>query len=188
MYICETCHAVFDEPGTEKEKHDELDGSPCELFYVCPVCGGTGYEEAAQCEMCGEWKFGDELTEGHYCDDCLKEAITFDSFREFARQLDGRNYMKLEYSDGVSLMEMFVMNVVFGWNYYETKRITSSSADSKYWFDTVYDRWAERGKRDKYLRRLDQIKYYIFDDEYTLKEAWAEWLYQRDAGPAAKGA
>lgn len=180
MYICNICHETFSEPADQLEPHPELDGSPCEHFPVCPNCFGDDFEEAIQCDICGEWKHEDEMLDGHYCYDCLKDAVTFESFREFAKQIDGRSYSKLESSDGVSLMEMFVMNVMFGWNYYETKRITTSSQESKYWFDQVYDEWANREKRWGALGYLDQIKDYIFDDEYTLKEAWAEWVYQSD--------
>ena len=55
MYICKECGGVFDEYAEDREVHDELDGAPYESFAVCPYCSGTGFEDAEECEQCGEY-------------------------------------------------------------------------------------------------------------------------------------
>ena len=46
-YKCDNpkCGAEFDEPGTYKEYHNELEGNPYELLCCCPECGCEDYRE-----------------------------------------------------------------------------------------------------------------------------------------------
>ena len=46
-YRCENpkCRAEFDEPGTYKEYHYELEDKPYELLPCCPECGCDNYHE-----------------------------------------------------------------------------------------------------------------------------------------------
>lgn len=62
MYICIACGCVFDEPAEYKECHTELDGNPYERFSVCPSCMEPGYEEAEECEICGNIVAKSEIT------------------------------------------------------------------------------------------------------------------------------
>ena len=69
MYKCVDCGAVFDEPDTWEESRGEYWGFPCtETVCGCPECRGD-YEEAFECEECGEWFFKDEL-EDELCKEC----------------------------------------------------------------------------------------------------------------------
>lgn len=71
IYFCNDCKQFFteDEAGTESELHTELDGHWCETFMVCPHCGSDDYEEAYECEICGE----PTLTE--ICGQCETEIV-----------------------------------------------------------------------------------------------------------------
>ena len=56
MWICFDCGHVFDEPDTFQEKVGEFWGAPAwETCGCCPNCGSTEYDQAEQCERCGEW-------------------------------------------------------------------------------------------------------------------------------------
>ena len=83
MYKCLDCGHIFDEPKQYSE-----DRTPCGVFeggsfiehYTgCPVCLGA-YEEAKQCEICGEYFTSDELTDtteyiNGGCGDCCEQCI-----------------------------------------------------------------------------------------------------------------
>lgn len=71
----------------------------------CPECKGV-LEEAKQCERCGEWFLEDELENG-YCDKCLEETITLDTFLYYA------------VSDDDTILEDFMMQWVFGYDFRE---------------------------------------------------------------------
>ena len=84
MYKCLECGNIFDpcEAKTVTEYYDEVDGGAYEYFAVCPICGGD-FEETVACAECGGEFLEDELI-GDYCQDCLNELLTLDSFLEFA--------------------------------------------------------------------------------------------------------
>lgn len=66
MYICNECGAVFDDPKTYYEHHPYGMGYAEEKWLVCPYCYGD-FQEAEQCEECGEYVA--ELEDG-LCDIC----------------------------------------------------------------------------------------------------------------------
>jgi rubrerythrin len=68
MYICNNCGEVFDTPETYEEHHPYGTGYASEKWSVCPNCGEPDYDEAKQCERCGE--FVAELDGDGLCDVC----------------------------------------------------------------------------------------------------------------------
>ena len=71
MYICLDCGHVFDEPDTWNEHHPYGEGYATEAWSGCPRCKG-GYEEAVECNVCGEYFSKSDLTDG-ICDRCYEE-------------------------------------------------------------------------------------------------------------------
>ena len=74
MYVCLNCSAVFDTPIPIHEYHDELDEKAIEEYYVCPYCKSDDYEEAVQCNLCGQYVNCNyvELKDGTFaCEDCF---------------------------------------------------------------------------------------------------------------------
>lgn len=72
MYKCVDCGTVFYHPTTWEEDRGEFWGSRCsEIMSGCPYCKGD-YEEAFECDECGEWFFDDELDDG-LCADCIDD-------------------------------------------------------------------------------------------------------------------
>ena len=65
MYICEDCGAVFDDP---KVVGDDADRGEC-----CPDCGSYYFDEAVECEECGEYIPSSNVYgyDHHICMDCL---------------------------------------------------------------------------------------------------------------------
>ena len=65
MYICEDCGAVFDDP---KVIGDDVDRGEC-----CPDCGSYYFDEALECEECGEYFPAADIYgyDHHMCKECL---------------------------------------------------------------------------------------------------------------------
>lgn len=58
MMICLDCGRTFaeEEAKTISEIVGEFWGAPASREYsVCPYCGSDVYEDAVQCDLCGEW-------------------------------------------------------------------------------------------------------------------------------------
>jgi len=53
MLICNECKSTFEMPNEVREYHDGR-FSPPEIFYECPACGGSDFEELHYCSKCGE--------------------------------------------------------------------------------------------------------------------------------------
>lgn len=70
MFICEHCGEVFDEPRKYEERHPYGMGYAVEVWYECPYCCETGFEEARQCSVCGEYF---AVLEDGLCDACFEE-------------------------------------------------------------------------------------------------------------------
>jgi hypothetical protein len=67
MYICSNCGETFEECKIIEEHHPYGMGTAAEKWAVCPQCGETDFDEAKQCERCGELVA--ELYDG-LCDIC----------------------------------------------------------------------------------------------------------------------
>lgn len=52
-YFCNQCGNTFYEPHQHIERHGFTEG-PYETTNVCPYCGDTDYEEAFECDLCGQ--------------------------------------------------------------------------------------------------------------------------------------
>lgn len=80
MYICNKCGTTFSEPEVEHGYMNcEYWGAKCYMddsTEVCPECHSEDFEEAEQCEWCGEWFSQDELNGCNVCEDCECEAET----------------------------------------------------------------------------------------------------------------
>ena len=83
MYKCLDCGHIFEEPKQYSEDRTPggafEGGSFIEYYTGCPVCSGA-YEEAKQCEICGEYFTDDELTDtteyiNGGCGDCCEQCI-----------------------------------------------------------------------------------------------------------------
>lgn len=74
MLKCVECGHVFSEYelNTWEESRGEHFGIPCyEKMSGCPICEGD-YEDAVECDVCGENHLASELT-GGVCEDCIKK-------------------------------------------------------------------------------------------------------------------
>ena len=74
MLKCLECGHVFSEYelNTWEESRGEHFGIPCyEKMSGCPICEGD-YEDAVECDVCGENHLASELT-GGVCEDCIKK-------------------------------------------------------------------------------------------------------------------
>ena len=67
MYICNNCGHVFSECKTIYEHHPYGMGTAAEAWAVCPHCEDNDFQEAKECERCGELVA--ELNDG-LCDCC----------------------------------------------------------------------------------------------------------------------
>lgn len=70
MYICNECGEVFEQFKIAIEYHPYGEGYATEKWAVCPYCKDNDFQEAKECENCGEYVA--ELTEG-LCDKCFWE-------------------------------------------------------------------------------------------------------------------
>ena len=54
MYRCTNCGELFDEPMKTIEIHKEVPPPNVEVFYDCPRCGSSNYDEVVICDYCNE--------------------------------------------------------------------------------------------------------------------------------------
>lgn len=74
MYICKDCGDTFDVAKSATEFQPYGNGYVAEPeHYVCPYCGGE-FEEAQQCEICGEYCTSSDIHNG-VCSYCLEEEF-----------------------------------------------------------------------------------------------------------------
>lgn len=72
VYICKNCGEIFEEPKIVKESRGEFWGHPAfEDCYYSPCCG-CDYDEAIECNICGEWYSEDDLCMG-VCSKCIDD-------------------------------------------------------------------------------------------------------------------
>jgi hypothetical protein len=72
MYICNDCGEVFEEFKEVCEAHPYGMGSAYETWCVCPYCESNDFDEAEECECCGEAFPKKSLTDG-LCEECYEE-------------------------------------------------------------------------------------------------------------------
>ncbi len=70
MFKCNNCGLEFEEPKAYRESHGLEHG--WEELYCCPNCGEADYDEATECQICGEPVFGER-----FCKDCMDRATEF---------------------------------------------------------------------------------------------------------------
>ena len=71
MYICNECKEVFEEYEVVYEALPYGMGSAYEKWCVCPYCGDTDFDEAEECECCGEVVAKERLKDG-LCEECYE--------------------------------------------------------------------------------------------------------------------
>lgn len=164
---CLECGHIF-EDGEQKiriEHHPEVHAD--EYVHVCPVCGGD-YEEAKRCKSCGGAFLEDELIGGYYCDECLKNAVDFDSFLEFATS-------GTDEPAEVDTLEDFIFTMIFG-----LKEAPDKSGYSlKAWCKIIYNEAKQHG---------DILMKSIFEYMNKVPSMWeyfAEWLYEKESTACA---
>ena len=167
---CCDCGHIFEdgEEKTVKEYHGEFNRNP-EEFVACPVCGSTDVEKAKHCRSCGGTFLKEELNGGYYCDDCLKELIDYDAFREFATS--GVNH-----SDYVDAMEDFIFSEVF-----HVDTPSYSSSDLKAYCLEIYNREVEKDTAPFQTRHdfLDKIYDYFYSNSDVCDD-FAEFLHESE--------
>ena len=164
MFKCAECGHIFEdgEQRTYAEHHPYGDTTADEYFSVCPVCGGE-YEEAKSCKCCGGAFLEDELIGGYYCEDCLKSAVDFDSFLEFATS-------GADKPSDVDTLEDFVFTMIFG-----LKEAPNESGYSlKAWCKIIY------GEAKKHGDILMKTIFEYMDKTPSMWEYFAEYLYEKE--------
>lgn len=169
MYKCCECGHLFEEgeQAVWYENQGECHGvTAMERFSGCPLCHDD-YEEVHQCKECEEWHTEDELYEG-WCEKCLRETITYDTFFEYCEANKGEQYL-----------DIFVMSELLGgmdcpknvsWDFHDL-------------MVRVYKDAVENIKRgnilfgNSYRALLDACIRFIMDDDGSIgRENYADWL------------
>ena len=158
-YKCEECGYVFDECVELKEDNGEV-------FRVCPRCHGVPHE-AYYCKKCGQPYLLSELHWGEYCDDCLKDAITVDSFLDFATERPKYG----SWPETINTLEDFIF-----YTFFKTIPPTQSSLELK---DFCEDFYRQKAKED-FGKELDGLILTYFDDFPWEKSEFANWLSKQN--------
>ena len=165
---CTDCGYVFDyeDRTVVKESHGFNDGF-YETFSCCPNCGGD-FEDAVECNECGEAFTEDEIYGDKWCEKCLRETINYDTFFEYCEANKEHQYL-----------DIFVMSELLGG--------MDCPKNVSYEFhelmvDTYKDR-VEQIKRNKamfgktYAEIIDACIRFIMDDDGSIgRENYADWL------------
>lgn len=93
MYKCRYCGEVFEEDEIRESvtSHPWRDGEADEVFEECPHCGGGDFEEAEQCNECGEWFLPEEM-HGEYCTGCLRKKMDVKTVFAYAKENRDQKY------------------------------------------------------------------------------------------------
>ena len=83
-YVCTECGHIFDEEDVKFDREwigDDNYSSNSSGWYettCCPKCGAEGYEEAGECDICGENYAEDDMIlcgGDWYCKKCAEEVV-----------------------------------------------------------------------------------------------------------------
>ena len=174
--ICVECGNIFDEceAAVDLEYHSEVPGGAYERFMKCPCCGSDEIEESSRCKNCKGEFLPDELFGSYYCKDCLKEALTFDSFLDFAKDAD-KNLGELQ----LHTVEHFMLVWIYG---VSDNAISGSSKEFRALMMAefknaaeAHNRAAKFGTDDKFLEQIWQ-----YMEDYKILDDFAEWLYDKE--------
>ena len=69
MYVCNDCGHVFEHPANRYNMAVSVEDEDAQ----CPSCGSDDFDNAEQCEKCGEW-FASKDMDYCLCKKCLGEA------------------------------------------------------------------------------------------------------------------
>ena len=176
MFKCLDCGHIFEEgeQATREERHPYGSTTASEYFAVCPVCGGD-FEEAACCEKCGGVFLEEELVAGCYCKECLKKAVTYDSFLGFATS-GVRDLNKPDVLEDFILREFLDVHVTSG------EILTCSSSTLKTFARNMYHSAARSDELGIKLvgksELLKTISNYLTN--WELWDAFAEYLHDKE--------
>lgn len=163
--ICLSCRNIFDECEAKIgfDYHSEVPGGACERFMKCPCCGSDELEDAARCKKCKGEFLPDDLFGGYYCDECLKAAVDFDSFLDFATT-------GTDNPSEVDTLEDFVFTMIFG-----LKEAPNESGYSlKAWCKIIYNEAKQNG--DILMKSIFEY----MNKTPLLWDDFAEYLYSKE--------
>ena len=169
---CTDCGYVFDfeDRTVVKEGHGFDDGF-YETFSCCPNCGGD-FEDAVDCFECGETFTENELYDG-WCEKCLRETITYDTFFEYCEANKDEQYL-----------DIFVMSELLG----DMDCPKHSTVEFHSLMVEYYKREVELDRdiesvigRKTSFNFLDRCIRFIMDDDGSIgRENYADWLNKRE--------
>lgn len=164
MLICRDCGTLFDRDEIRywTEPHGEhLSG--------CPNCGGA-YEEAVQCECCGEFFAQDDLIKPiNFCEACLRESITPEDFAELAMESESNDY------EIVGLLEDFMFTGIMGFP--KQWFLNRSSLRFKQLMAREYSCMALDKNASESL--TEALRDYVMRGATACADEYAEFLYER---------
>ena len=166
---CTDCGYVFDYDDATAVREDHgFDDFP-EIFRICPNCGGD-FKDAVDCDHCGETFTENELYSG-WCEKCLRETITYDTFFEYCEANKDENYL-----------DIFVMS-----EFLDMDMPKHSSYDFHQLMIRLYREKVEGIRIDINLfgkshdEFLDACIRFIMDDDGSIgRENYADWLNKRE--------
>ena len=167
MYKCTECRNLFEEgeQAVWYENQGECHGvTAMERFSGCPICGGD-YYEVHQCKKCGEWHTEGELY-GGWCEKCLRESITYDTFFEYCEANIDEQYL-----------DSFMMFYLLG-------GMDCPDKISPEFHQLMVETYKRRVADAKLLGGgfdflADCVHFVMDDDGYSGRENYAEWLNNR---------
>ena len=167
MFKCVNCGHIFEEgeQAVKSDRHGFRYG-PAEEYSACPLCGCTDLDRTVRCRKCGG-EYLEEEMHGSICDECVTDAINYDSFLEFATS-NARD------SDDSDVLEDFIFKMIF-----HVKTPSLSSYDLKQECREIYQR---RVATEKLLRSNDlvgNIRDYM--SSWAIRDDFADWLEEKEA-------
>lgn len=76
-YVCQRCHAVFDEPAVVSDNPTHLCGV-LERWQACPDCDFTHFNRERRCAICSATlECNPDKCDFELCDDCKRAALDF---------------------------------------------------------------------------------------------------------------